>query len=371
MPDLDSFFVLLSDKELDVYHALAEYHVDLKQRNISNSTIICRVTTAKNFLEYNDVSVSGTKFKLKVSLPKQSHGDIEALNKEIIRKILIACNNDKRLQTYILCLASTGMRASEALSVRLMDIDFKSSKIRLRAQFTKTKRPRFVYMTKECLEHMKNWKEYRERARRVVGRDGIPKIVEKPFAQDDLFFSTGRRELSSSPYLYHTVHECFAQLLDSNGFKTRTEDGKRRQFTLHSFRRFVKSTISDLGYQDYSEWFIGHAGSTYYRKTEAEKLDIFKKIEPYLTFLDYSTLEAQGQDTQTQLEQKDTRINQLENQYNELNTKFDRLATMWAQVLAVESKASNKDEFVKSHKQDMYKLVNKDIKIPKFEELKD
>ena len=44
------------------------------------------------------------------------------------------------------------------------------------------------------------------------------------------------------------------------GIKTRRI---RRKITLHSFRRFVKTTISDLGYADYSEWFIGHAGSTY------------------------------------------------------------------------------------------------------------
>jgi hypothetical protein len=50
-------------------------------------------------------------------------------------------------------------------------------------------------------------------------------------------------------------------------------------------RRFIKSTISDLGYSDYSEWFIGHSGSTYWRKKDSEKAEIFKKIEPYLTFL--------------------------------------------------------------------------------------
>jgi hypothetical protein len=51
------------------------------------------------------------------------------------------------------------------------------------------------------------------------------------------------------------------------------EDGneQRRQITLHSFRRFVKTTISDLGYADYSEYFIGHAGSTYWRKKGLRK----------------------------------------------------------------------------------------------------
>ena len=56
-----------------------------------------------------------------------------------------------------------------------------------------------------------------------------------------------------------------------------------RKITLHSFRRYVKTTISDLGYSDYSEWFIGHSGSTYWRKKDNEKAEIFQKIERYLT----------------------------------------------------------------------------------------
>ena len=78
------------------------------------------------------------------------------------------------------------------------------------------------------------------------------------------------------------------------------EDGNeiRREITLHSFRRFVKTTISDLGYADYSEWFISHAGSTYWRKKDSEKVEIFKKIEPYLTFLNVPQLERQGADLQ-------------------------------------------------------------------------
>jgi hypothetical protein len=60
--------------------------------------------------------------------------------------------------------------------------------------------------------------------------------------------------------------------------------------------------MSDLGYGDYSEWFIGHSGSTYYRKTDKEKVDIFAKIEPYLTFLNIHQLERQGTDIQSKVE---------------------------------------------------------------------
>ena len=61
--------------------------------------------------------------------------------------------------------------------------------------------------------------------------------------------------------------------------------------------------ISDLGYQDFSEFMIGHAGSTYWRKKDSEKGDLFKKIEPYLTYLNVHSLERQGADIQSKIDE--------------------------------------------------------------------
>ena len=104
--------------------------------------------------------------------------------------------------------------------------------------------------------------------------------------------------------LYNELLKIFQKTLDRIG-KGAREDGneRRRQITLHSFRRFVKTTISDLGYADYSEYFIGHAGSTYWRKKDSEKAEIFRKIEPYLTFLNVHQLERQGADIQSKVEE--------------------------------------------------------------------
>ena len=96
--------------------------------------------------------------------------------------------------------------------------------------------------------------------------------------------------------------------VDSNHNRNRYN---HRKITLHSFRRFVKSTVSDLGHSDFSEWFIGHDGSTYYRKKESEKAEIFQKVEPYLTFLDFAKLEAKGADVETKLQDKDKQIEAL------------------------------------------------------------
>ena len=83
------------------------------------------------------------------------------------------------------------------------------------------------------------------------------------------------------------------------------EDGNegRRLTTISSFRRFVKTTTSDLAYAKYSEYFIGDAGSTYWHKKDSEKAEIFHKIEPYLTFLNVHQLQRQGADIQTKVEE--------------------------------------------------------------------
>ena len=99
------------------------------ERNISASTLKQRVVTVKNFLEYHDIDISPRRFKLKVKLPKTIRKNKEALSKEDIIEILNA-TSDIRIKTYVMLLASTGMRAGEALSIRIKDFDleFKSFK---------------------------------------------------------------------------------------------------------------------------------------------------------------------------------------------------------------------------------------------------
>ena len=81
-------------------------------------------------------------------------------------------------------------------------------------------------------------------------------------------------------WLYNQFAISFGKTLDRMGMGDREEvdHGRRRRITLHSMRRFVKSTISDLGYGDFSEFMIGHSSSTYYRVRLMKKLLYFEKL---------------------------------------------------------------------------------------------
>ena len=46
-------------------------------------------------------------------------------------------------------------------------------------------------------------------------------------------------------------------------------------------------------------------------RKESEKAEIFEKVEPYLTFLDFAKLEAKGADVETKLQDKDKQIEAL------------------------------------------------------------
>jgi integrase len=324
----------------DPYNLLNSYAAYLKMCNISTLTLKQRIVTVKNFFEYCDIDISPRRFKLKVKLPKIIRKKKEALSKEEIIEILNVCDNI-RLRTYVLLLAATGMRAVEALSIRIKDIDFDSNPARLfvRGEYTKTKVDRTIFLTEEVTRQLKSLLNYKHRTRRVCYQDKqngktITEFRTPTKGDTDLVFAVYQDKRMPNPdSLYDDLSGSFGETLDRSG-KGNKEDGnqRRRQITLHSLRRFVKTTISDLGYIDFSEWFIGHSGSAYWTKKDSEKAEIFRKIEPYLTFLNIPQLERQGADMQTKVEELE-QLNQAMRDRDKM--KDDAIAHLSDQLIAL------------------------------------
>ena len=89
----------------------------------------------------------------------------------------------------------------------------------------------------------------------------LQNIVHLHKNPNNLIFAVYQKKTNPIPdYLYGDFRAAFAKTLDRIGKDSFEDNKRRRKITLHSFRRFVKSTISDLGYADFSEYFIGHSG---------------------------------------------------------------------------------------------------------------
>jgi integrase len=345
LKSIDETIMRIKKGKMDVYDLLGRFVLYLKEKN-HNSPVTLKnyVITIKNFFEYSDIDISPRKFKLKVRLPKVIRKNKEALAKEDIVDILNACS-DIRLKTYVMFLAAGGFRAVEALSIRIKDLNLESkpAQVFVRGEYTKTKADRVVFLTDELTQQLASWLSYKYRKRRVCYKEensqnnGMKTITEyrtPDRKENDLIFAVYQNTKMPNPDgIYDDIAKSFAKTLDRMG-KGEREDGNenRRQITLHSFRRFVKTTISDLGYSDFSEYFIGHSGSTYWRKKDSDKADIYRKIEPYLTFLNIVQLERQGADIQSKVGELEE-LNQSLRQRDKM--KDDAIAQLSDQLVAL------------------------------------
>ena len=139
--NIETLLEKIKDGTIDIYNMLSRYGDDQKNCNFSSIIIKQRIVTVKNFFEYHDIEVSPRKFKLKVRLHRVIRKNKEAISKEDVVDILNHCS-DIKLKTYVMLLAATRMRATEALHIRVKDIDFEKhpAELYIRGENTKTKK---------------------------------------------------------------------------------------------------------------------------------------------------------------------------------------------------------------------------------------
>ena len=184
-------------------------------------------------------------------------------------------------------MASNGPRPIELCAVRECDVDLNSdpATITYRAEYSKMRVARTRPLTIEAANQLRLWDKFKYRTRWTTVKEEETGESVRKFATPkrhpyNLLLSMPHlnRERATLEGLYDFLAGVFAELLDilvdndggdnsgSNGRNSR-KVGERRKVTLKTFRDFVKSTISDLGYSDYSEWMIGHTGSRLIRKS--------------------------------------------------------------------------------------------------------
>lgn len=347
---IDNLILQLEKGAIDVYHVFSKYLTYLcstsNGRALSPSTIKTRINTARGFLEsQSEIEISERKFRLRIKIPKSIIKKKDALSKTDVIDIINSCSNI-RLRTYVLLLAATGMRATEALSTRICDYDLDSEHptVAIRGENTKTKTDRKVLLTREVIQQIRLWTEYKHRTRRISSyrdvdnkeqptKKTMSKYVTPERKDENLLFAMRNGNIKPVN-LYKDMVLDFEHTLDRIGRGSRENHNyrARRKITLHSFRRYVKTTISGLGYSDFSEHFIGHSGSTYYTLPDKDTIELFQKIEPYLTFLDYEELDRKGADIQSKIDELEELNQSLRDRDR---TKDDAIAQLSDQLMTL------------------------------------
>lgn len=209
---------LLLRGELNVYELLENFIANLMSTNpnLAPTSIRLYVTAVRSYLAYYDIDIIPSKFRRKVRMPKVYREDEEALDIQDIRKILLSCNN-RRLKTYLLVLASGGLRASEGLAIRLKDIDFTISptKIHIRKEYTKTR----IARVDEATQYLKQWIDWK------YHNKDRPRIAD----EDDLIFAIYKRSSPNLNSIYIKMLTEFQKLLVVVNLDKRKEDGVQKK----------------------------------------------------------------------------------------------------------------------------------------------
>jgi integrase len=287
----DTIVPFLQNQRINTYEILDNFVSYLTLKEIATVSLRIYVGAVRSYLEFHDIDIVPSKFRRRVKLPKFYPDSQEPLSLTDIRDLLEFCSNT-RLRTYILLLTSTGLRATEAAALRIMDIDFTTNptKINVRKEYTKTKRGRTIYCSDEATKHLHKLIE-----------------IHKTKGQEDLIFAI-RNKTNKPSSVYNRLLEYFERLQHTADKDARKENSKRRKITLHSFRRLAFSTINEQTNSEYANWFLGHNHSVYWTHKEQEKRDIYRtKCMPFLTIY------------------QQTRDNSIEAAYKEQNTELQIL----------------------------------------------
>ena len=271
---LETIIDSINSKNIDVYRFLDEFVAFLQTKKLSQSSRNQYLTGVKSYLQFHDVDIVPYKFRIRVTLPKIPREDELPVNQNDIRTILVQCHN-RRLKTYILVLASSGVRAIEACALRFCDIYFDENptRIHIRAEYTKTKISRDVFISDEASRCLKEWVEHRL---------GITLDKTTKIKTNDLVFQvfdTNNRKVKPKT-IYNKLVQQFHTLLDEAGCGQRKEGMARRQNHFSFFSPFYKNCYFRFrgGKRIFRMVFGTHQISILVKKTRSSGRDIQRQM---------------------------------------------------------------------------------------------
>ncbi len=270
-------------------------------------TIKLRMTTVRVFLEENAVEPPRT-FWNRISKRRSGSKAItrdHVLTNEEIRSIVT--HMDVRGKSFFMCLATSGMRLSEALQVTMDDIDMAKDPVRidLRPAYTKKHERRDAFISREAKAALEEWLKVRDR---YVQKD-VEGVEDVDLSQrgEGICAQCGKGPFRNSRGLHsHMIRShrpvddgrvwamsaANAQLIWRNavekvGLLEKDPDSGKNTCHIHCLRKFVRTKLGSVPSiaQDVAEALVGHEGyltSEYRRHTTEALAEFYLKAEPVL-----------------------------------------------------------------------------------------
>ena len=254
------------------------------------STIRGNFNLVKNYLNWYGFEIYTESVKARLKFQKKIEEEAYPLTIDDVKKILD--NSKEQRKALYLFLTSTGCRISESIQIRKRDLDFSFDRImvRIAGKYTKTKKPRKTFVTKEA--------------------EGYLMPILKKIKDDDLIFGTNENHLKSK----HNEEEHFSRNRIRAGLQDLKYDNGIHKITLHSFRSWFVTKCNRVD-SDFGNALAGHSRymKRYNRFTDEELCQLFIKAEPSLSIFE----NVDSNENIAKIQELQAKLENLENEREE------------------------------------------------------
>ncbi len=313
---LDKVISELKDNKLDQYEILKEFVIYLDKAGKKPASIKIWVGGAKGFLRHCGVKIYSEDFQMKVRLPKIHHQREEPLTKEILVRLLN--NVPVKIRTMILFATASGMRVGEIVQFKLSDVDFESNptKIRIRAEITKTRETRETFLTSEATKALKDYLTRSYGWEEGESNNKLENIVIFGKSQESSQEPNNVRKKTPLQYTVSMIINSMKKYTKNIPELAKRNEGGRYMIHFHAFRKYFRTVVGNAVGRDYAEALMGHHFylDTYYNLPEEKKREMYLQAEPFLTISDYAQIEKDLRSVkqrQKQIEEKHLDLIQL------------------------------------------------------------
>lgn len=272
----------------------------IEQGEIREGTMRNYIKAIKLFCEMNEINVFWKKISKGLPVAVQASDDRPPTIEEILE--LIKDYPDRRLKVIVLIMVSSGIRigAWNYLQWKHIEPIYEQrgdTRILITAKiivYAGTPDKYYSFMTPEAYEALKDWMNYRTLHGEKVTpeswlmRDTWQKIDRKHGHRIGLakfprkFDSEGIRTLLDKAWKIQGVREKLSPSIKHHPFKSS-----------HGFRKFFQTTCEQIMISANVERLMGHSNGlkdSYYKPTDKEVLDDYKKVLGLLTLQDENKL---------------------------------------------------------------------------------
>lgn len=230
-------------------------------KGVSSRTIKQYFMYVKSWLRANGIRIHADDTKEFIRFPKHMRELRKPLTYDMIRSLLD--NGPPKIQALLLTLVSSGMRVSEALQLRMKDINFDIDpvEVNVRPETTKTLEERTAYISKEAVE-------------------AINKISGNKSELDYVFVKHYSKTATLS-----NIEARFSRLRKKCALDATYSNNKNHHVNIHSFRAFFHTQATKALGGDIAHAILGHHKylDQYFRLSPEERAKNYHDLEPFIT----------------------------------------------------------------------------------------